>query len=304
MEPLRTLLFVPGNRLNMIEKARHLPADVLVLDLEDSVPSLEKASARALVRDSLARLAPERRGGEKAKQKGRKVFVRINSLASGLAQEDLESVITPGIDGISQPKPSSARDVTEVAAIITRLEKERGIAAGHVKLLPWVETAKGLLHAFEIASASPRVVGISFGAEDFTLDTGMMRTEEGSELLYPRTMVVIAAKAADVIAVDTPYNNFRDEAGLINEARLARRLGFEGKFLIHPSQIEPVNRIFCPSPEEVAHARRVVAAFEAAAAQGFASTSLDGKMIDIPIANRARKLLMVADSIARREKGR
>lgn len=301
MEPLRTLLFVPGNRRNMIDKARHLPADVLVLDLEDSVPSSEKASARAQARDSLAGLSPGR-SGKGEKQRGRKVFVRINSLASGLAQEDLESVITPGIDGISQPKPSSARDVTEVEEIIARLERERGIAAGHVKLLPWVETAKGLLHAFEIASASPRVVGISFGAEDFTLDTGMMRTEEGSELLYPRTMVVIAAKAADVIAVDTPYNNFRDEAGLINEARLARRLGFEGKFLIHPSQIEPVNRIFRPSPEEVAHARRVVAAFEAAAAQGFASTSLDGKMIDIPIANRARKLLMVADSIARREK--
>ena len=141
MEPLRTLLFVPGNRRNMIEKARHLPADVLVLDMEDSVPSLEKASARALVSHSLAGLVPER-GEEKGKQKGRKVFVRINSLASGLAQEDLESVITSGIDGISQPKPSSARDVTGVAAIITRLERERGIAAGHVKLLPWVETAE------------------------------------------------------------------------------------------------------------------------------------------------------------------
>ncbi len=299
MEPLRTLLFVPGNRRNMIEKARHLPADVLVLDLEDSVPSLEKASARALVSDSLAGLAPERRE-EKAKQKGRKVFVRINSLASGLAQEDLESVVTPGIDGISQPKPSSARDVTEVEEIVARLESERGIAAGHVKLLPWVETAEGLLHAFEIASASPRVVGISFGAEDFTLDTGITRTEDGSELLYPRTMVVIAAKAANVIPIDTPYNNFRDEAGLINESTLARRLGFEGKCLIHPSQIEPVNSIFRPSPEEVDYARRVVAAFEAAVAQGFGSTSLDGKMIDIPIATRARRLLMIADSIAGR----
>ena len=292
MEPLRTLLFVPGNRQNMIEKARHLPADVIVLDLEDSVPSSEKASARALVMDALAGLA----------LKGQRVCVRINSIASGLAAEDLETVIIKGIDGISQPKPSSASDIGEAAALIERLERERGIEEGHVKLLPWVETAKGLIHAFEIASASPRVVGISFGAEDFTLDTGIERTEEGTELLYPRTMVVIAAKAADVIAIDTPYNDFRDEAGLIKEARLARRLGFEGKFLIHPSQIEPVNRIFHPSPEEVDYARRVVAAFEAAEAQGFASTSLEGKMIDTPIANRARKLLMVADSIAHREK--
>jgi citrate lyase subunit beta/citryl-CoA lyase len=300
VDPLRTLLSVPGNRQSMIEKAWHLPADALVLDLEDSVPSSEKASARAHVRDWLVVMAQGRmgKGGE---IKGRKVFVRINSLDSGLAQQDLAAVIIPGVDGISQPKPASAHDVTEVAAIIALLEKERGIAVGHVRLLPWVETAMGLLHAFEIASASPRVVGISFGAEDFTLDTGMIRTEEGSELLYPRTMVVIAAKAADVVAVDTPYNNFKDEAGLVNEARLARRLGFGGKFLIHPSQIESVNRIFSPSPEEIAHARRVVDAFEAAVAQGFASTSLDGKMIDIPIANRARKLLVVADSIARRE---
>lgn len=293
MEPLRTLLVVPGNRQNMIEKARSLPADVLVLDLEDSVPTAEKANARALVRDSIAGLA----------LKGQRVFVRINSLASGYAQQDLEAVISDGIDGISQPKPSSGDEIRRVEAIIERLERERGMRQGHVKLIPWVETAKGVLNAFEIASASPRVVGIAFGAEDFTLDTGMERTEEGSELLHPRVMVVIAAKAADVIAIDTPYNDFRDEEGLIREARLARSLGFEGKFLIHPSQIDPVNQIFRPSAEEVTHARRVVEAFEAAEAQGFASTSLEGKMIDIPQANRARKLLMVADSIAQREKG-
>lgn len=300
MQPLRTLLFVPGNRQNMIEKARNLPADVLVLDLEDSVPSMEKSSARALVRDSLAGLA-RGSGGEGGEQKRQRVFVRINSIASGRAQDDLEAVITKDIDGINQPKPSSADDIREVEAVIERLERERGIEGGHVKLLPWVETAKGMLNAFNIASASPRVVGIAFGAEDFTLDTGMTRTEEGAELLLPRIMVVIAARAAEVMAIDTPYNDFRDEAGLIREAGLARRLGFDGKFLIHPSQIEPVNSIFRPPPEEVDQARRVVAAFEAAEAQGFASTSLDGKMIDIPIANRARKLLTMADSIARKE---
>ena len=293
MEPLRTLLVVPGNRQNMIEKAQTLPADVLVLDLEDSVPAAEKANARALVRDSIAGLA----------LKGRRVFVRINSLASGYAQQDLEAVISDGSDGISQPKPSSGDEIRKVEAIIERLERDRGMRQGHVKLIPWVETAKGLLNAFEIASASPRVVGIAFGAEDFTLDTGMERTEEGSELLHPRVMVVIAAKAADVIAIDTPYNDFRNEEGLIGEARLARSLGFEGKFVIHPSQIDPVNQVFRPSAEEVAHARRVVEAFGAAEAQGFASTSLEGKMIDIPQANRARKLLMVAESIAQREKG-
>ena len=292
MEPLRTLLSVPGNRQNMIEKAGSLPTDVLVLDLEDSVPAAEKANARAMVRDAVT--GPI--------LKGQRVFVRINSIGSGLMEDDLEAVITPGIDGINIPKPNSADDIKKVEAIVERLEKERGIEKGHIKLTPWVETAKGLINAFEIASASPRIVGIIFGAEDFTLDTGMQRTEGGEELLYPRTMVVVAAKAADVIAIDTPYNNFKDDEGLIMEATLARKLGFEGKYIIHPSQIEPVNQAFRPTFEEVEQARRTVEAFEAAEAQGFASTSVDGKMIDIPQANRSRKLLTVADSIERRER--
>ncbi len=293
MEPLRTLLFVPGIRENMIEKARSLPADALVLDLEDSVAVAEKAKARALVRDSIAGLP----------LKGQRVLLRINSLQSGYAQQDLEAVIVPGIDGISQPKPGSSDEVRRVEAIIERLESERGLKQGHIKLIPWVETAMGMLHAFQIASASPRVVGIAFGAEDFTLDTGMARTEEGAELLFPRMMVVIAARAASVIAIDTPYNDFRDEEGLVRESRLARSLGFEGKFLIHPSQIEPVNQVFRPTEEEIAHARRVVEAFEAAEAQGFASTSLDGKMIDTPQARMASRLLEMAQAIAEREGG-
>ena len=291
MKPLRTLLSVPGNRQNMIEKAGSLPTDVLVLDLEDSVPAAEKANARVMARDAVT--GPI--------LKGQRVFVRINSIGSGLMEEDLEAVIAPGIDGINIPKPNSADDIKKVEAIVERLEKERGIEKGHIKLTPWVETAKGLINAFEIASASPRIVGIIFGAEDFTLDTGMQRTEGGEELLYPRTMVVVAAKAAEVIAIDTPYNNFKDDEGLIREATLARKLGFEGKYIIHPSQIEPVNQAFRPTFEEVEQARRTVEAFEAAEAQGFASTSVDGRMIDIPQANRSRKLLMVADSIERRE---
>jgi citrate lyase subunit beta/citryl-CoA lyase len=291
VEPLRTLLSVPGNRQKMIDKARHLPADVLILDLEDSVPQSEKATARAMVRESILGMALA----------GPQIFVRINSMASGLAMEDLEAVIVAGIDGINQPKPATASDVAEVVANIERLEKQRGIAGGHIKLLPWVETAKGLLNAFEIASASQRVTGIIFGAEDFALDTGIMRTEDGDELLYPRTAVVIAARAAGVSAVDTPYNNFRDGTGLEREATLARNLGFDGKFLIHPDQIEPVNRIFRPTGEEIDRARQVVAAFEEAEAKGLGSTSLDGKMIDTPIANQARRLLAIAEAIARRE---
>ena len=288
---VRTLLSVPVNRPRMVKKAQHLPADVLGLDLEDSVPSGEKDNARSLVRDIIPGLA----------QREQKVFVRINSLASGLARDDLDAVVVPGLDGISQPKPPAAHDVMEIDAIITRLERVRGIPEGHVKMLPWVETARGLINAYEIASASPRVVGIIFGADDFALDTGMIRSEEGSELTYARTTVVIAAKADNVAAIDSPYNSFLDEEGLIKETMLIRQLGFEGKTLIHPSQIEPVNRIMQPSPQEIEYASRVVEAFEIAEAQGFASTSLNNKMIDIPIANRAKRLLQVAADIARRE---
>jgi citrate lyase subunit beta/citryl-CoA lyase len=278
----------------MIQKARSLPADVLILDLEDSVPRSEKESARDMVGQSIELLA----------QGGQKIYVRINSLASGLAREDLEAVVVPGIDGINQPKPSSATDVAEVAAFIERLETDREIRKGHISILPWVETASGMLNAYKIAASSPRVVGIIFGAEDFALDTGILRTEGGNELLYPRTMVVIAARAAGVSAIDTPYNNFKDEAGLVRDAETARGLGFDGKFLIHPGQIEPVNRIFRPTDEEVETAKKVVAAFEAAEAKGIGATSLDGKMIDTPIANQARRLLEIANAIERRETSR
>lgn len=290
MEPLRTLLSVPGNRPGMIQKALNLPADVIILDLEDSVPLSEKSSARDTARQSIVQMA----------QAGQRVFVRINSLASGIAHDDLETVIVPGIGGINQPKPSSAADVKEVTAAIERLESERGIETGHISILPWVETASGILNAYEIATASPRVTGIIFGAEDFALDTGMLRTEDGGELLFPRTMVVIAARAAGIGAIDTPYNNFKDEAGLVREAKLARGLGFDGKFLIHPGQIEPVNRIFTPTAEEVMRARAIVDAFEAAEAEGIGATSLDGKMIDTPIAGQARRLLELADTIEKR----
>ena len=294
MELLRTLLSVPGNRPNMIQKALDLPADVIILDLEDSVPLSEKLSARDTVRQTIGLLA----------QGGQRVFVRINSLASGLAYNDLEAIIVPEINGINLPKPSSAADVKEVAAAVERLGSDRRIKKGQINILPWVETASGILNAYEIASASSRVTGIVFGAEDFALDTGMLRTEEGDELLYPRTMVVIAARAAGISAIDTPYNNFRDREGLVREAKLARRLGFDGKFLIHPDQIEPVNHIFTPTADEIEQARAIVAAFEAAEADGIGATSLDGKMIDTPIANQYRRLLDIADAVRKRETNR
>ncbi len=291
MELLRTVLSVPGNRENMIEKSRHLKADVVVLDLEDSVPEEEKPRARKIVQEWLPKVTGN----------GSKIYVRVNPLDSGFAKDDLEAVIFPGIDGISQPKPSTGQEIQKVAEIVTRLEKERGIPEDHVKILPWVETAKGIINAYEIASASPRVIGIIFGANDLVLETGMIRSEDEHELIYPRTKIVIAARAAGVLAIDTPFNNFKDEFGLIKETNLARSLGFDGKFVIHPDQVDTVNRIFRPTENEVAHAVKVLDAFQAARLKGFASASLDGRMIDIPIAQRALKIVLWSKAIAERE---
>ena len=291
MEILRTVLSTPGNRENMIEKAKHLNADAIVLDLEDSVPVEEKTRARIIIRDSLPKLTGN----------GHKIYVRINPWDSGLAEDDLNGIIFPGIDGISQPKPDTGQDIVKVAEMLTRLEKERGIPEGHVRIIPWIETAKGVINAYEIAGASPRVIGVIFGANDFVLETGMIRSEDEHELVYPRTKIVIAARAAGVLAIDTPYNNFKDELGLINETNMARRLGFDGKFVIHPDQIDTVNRIFRPTADEIAQAVKVLDAFQSARLKGFASVSLDGKMIDIPIAQRALKVVLSSKAIAERE---
>ena len=294
MELLRTVLSVPGNRENMLEKSKHIHADVILLDLEDSVPPEEKARARSIVKNWIPKIAGN----------GSKVYVRINPIEGGLAQDDLGSVIMRGIDGISQPKPSTGQDIRKVAEMLTRLEKERGLPEGHIRILPWIENSLGLINAYDIASSSPRINGVIFGANDLVLETGMIRSEDGYELLYPRTKIVIAARAAGVSAIDTPYNNFKDDKGLIRETNLARKLGFSGKFAIHPSQIDIVNRIFRPTEEEIAYAKKVVAAFEEARAKGFASASLDGKMIDIPIAQRALNVILIDEAISSQEKRR
>lgn len=278
---LRSLLFVPGNQPAKIEKARDLAADILVLDLEDSVPPAEKHKAREIVRDILPTMVSAGRG----------LFVRINPLSSGLAIADAEAVIQPGLDGISLPKVNTPEDIVAAANIIEAQEKARALKPGSVMLLPWIETARSILHAEEIARASTRTVALAFGADDYALDMGIMRSAEGRELLLPRGLLAIAARAAGVVAIDGIYANFRDEDGLLGEARLARQLGFVGKFLIHPAQIQPVNRIFAPSDAEVAQAIKIVAAFEAAVAGGVAVTVVDGEMVDTPVAERAKKLL-------------
>ena len=292
MITLRTLLFVPGNQERRIDKARSIPADAIILDLEDSVPLAEKNSARAMVSSSIDGLA----------LKGQEVFVRINALSTNHAAADIKAIATPGLNGICLPKSESADDILKADTLIAKAERAADLKVGSIWLLALVETPKGILNVYEIASASPRVLGIAFGPEDYTLEMGVKRTKEGAEIYYPRVVIAVACHAAGALAIDGVYTDIRDEEGLNQDTRLARQMGFHGKLLIHPNQVSPVSQIFNPTEEEITHARGVVEAFEAALAQGQASTSFEGKMIDAPVAERARKLLALAESIEKRER--
>ncbi len=288
MTILRSLLFVPGNRPNMFEKALGFSPDVFVPDLEDSVPTDEKANARAVAASFLAKLSDT----------GSLVIPRVNSLDTGLLEQDLAAIITPKIYGLSIGKVQTVQEIAEICGLIEPLEQKAGLAAGRLKLIPWIESAKAIVNAYEICSSSKRIIAVAFGAEDFTNDMGIERTDDDSEIAYARSAVCIAARAADVVALDTPYFGFRDTDGLQRDANTAKKQGFKGKFAIHPAQIDIINATFSPSPQEVEHAKRVLAAFEAAEHQGRGSTSLNGKVIDVPVVKRARAILEMADRVA------
>ena len=290
MTVLRSLLFVPGNQPHMLEKALGLAPDAYVPDMEDSVPAGEKANARSISASFLPRMAAA----------GPLVVPRVNPMDTGLLEDDLAATFGPHIYGVSVGKISSAEDVHLISSMMDGLEQKAGLEVGSVKLVLWIETAMAIVNAYQICAASPRTVGAAFGAEDFASDMSIERTEGESEVAYPRGVVAVAARAAGVMALDTPYFSFRDPEGLRRDALVAKSYGFRGKFAIHPSQIGIINEAFTPSPSEVSHARRVVAAFGEAGRSGRASTSLDGKVIDVPVVKRARSLLELAEAISRR----
>ena len=273
----------------MLEKALSLRPDAYIPDMEDSVPEAEKANARQTVATFLPRLDAA----------GPMVVPRVNALDTGLIEDDLEAAIGPHTYGISVGKIDQAVDVRRISTIMERLEEAAGVPNGQTRLIPWIETASAVVHAYEICSASPRVAAVAFGAEDFTNDMGIERTDDDREVAYARSAVCVAAKAAGILALDTPYFKYRDLEGLRSDARAARGYGFRGKCAIHPDQVEIINDAFSPTQSEVEHALSVVAAFEEAEREGRGSTSLDGKVIDVPVVERARGLLAFA-----RETGR
>jgi citrate lyase subunit beta/citryl-CoA lyase len=283
---LRSLLFVPGNQAKMLAKAESTSADVVVPDFEDSVPDAEKANARAVTVSFLSRLAAMKS----------LVVPRVNSLATPWLEDDLAAIVGPEIYGVSVGKIEGPGDISEISVLLARLERRAGLTVGSVKLIPWIETAKAIVHCHAICAASERIVAAAFGAEDFAHEMGIERLEGESQLLYARSALCVAARAAEVLALETPYFEFRDLAGLRAGSLAAKHLGFKGRFAIHPGQIEVINECFSPTAAEIEHARRVVAAYEEAERRGRASTSLDGRVIDVPVVKRARALLASLDS--------
>lgn len=284
IEP-RSLLFVPGNQPRMYARAAGTRPDVFVPDLEDSVADADKEQAREILLDNVAQLVGT----------GIPVVPRINALNTPWFRSDLDAVAGCGIAGISIGKVDSPADMRRLTDALVAVEHRRGLRAGTLGVIPWLESAAAVLQALEICHASPRLAAVAFGAEDFCNDMGIARTDGEQEVEVPRRLVAMAARAAGVPALDTPYFAFRNEQGLRSAAAASRAMGFRGRFAIHPAQIEPLNECFSPTAEEIEHARRVVAAFEAAAARGRGSTSLDGQVIDVPVVKRARALLARAE---------
>ncbi|MGH2542539.1 MAG: HpcH/HpaI aldolase/citrate lyase family protein, partial [Ardenticatenaceae bacterium] len=240
MPAIRSLLFVPGNQSRMLDRAIGLSPDVFIPDLEDSVPIQEKANARSVTASYLQKLS----------QAGPLVVPRVNSMDTGLLEEDLAAVVGPFIYGVSLGKVRTPKDVESISGIIEGLEKKAGLKVGSVRLFLWIETAMAIVHCYDICVSSPRIEAVAFGAEDFTNDMGIERTEDDSEIAYARAVMCVAARAANVLALDTPYFSFRDPDGLRKNALASRKLGFKGKFAIHPAQIDIINETFSPSEAE------------------------------------------------------
>lgn len=280
----RSWMFVPGNRLRFIDKARDSDADAILLDLEDGVLPSEKPNARLMVAAALDR-----------PWDGPRRFVRVNALSTPWLKDDLEAVIRPGLEGICLTKVASASDLRETSSMIALLEHRSKLEPGSVKILAAIESARGLLNAPSIAEADPRVIGLMFGAEDYALDIGLgaRREKEAAELIHPRSSIVIAAAASHVLSVDGVFPNLDDPDGLLHDTMQARRLGFTSKSTFNPRQIEVINSVFSPQQDEIEYARKIDAAFREAEAKGDASVAVGGQLVDRPILLRAQKILEI-----------
>ena len=282
----------------MITTATAEGGDAVILDLEDACPVAEKETGRVFARDSIPML----------KEKGMDVFVRVNSFDTGLTEEDVRYVIVAGLDGVMLPKSESKEDIVRLDQLLTTEEEKKGLAPKSIAILALLESPKGICKVAEIISGSERVIGVSFGAGDYSreIGAGMGVTSLSADEFFlmashPRSCIALAARAAGVLAIDSPFFGLViDTESLTKESRRVKLMGFTGKLLTHPRHVEPVNQVFSPGKDEVEFAGRVIKAYEEAKAKGLGATSMGGRMIDFGSYRRALNLISIAEKISER----
>lgn len=276
-------MFIPGNNPSMMQDAYIYHPDSIMLDLEDSVTMAEKDAARMLVHNALKTI--DYGNIERV--------VRINPLNTPYGKKDVEAVVKGGVDVIRMPKTETADEVREVEAEIERVEKELG-CVGRTQIMAAIESALGIVNAYDIATASKRMMGIALGAEDYSANLKTQRTKEGTELQLARETIVVAARAAGIDALDTVFSNLNDMEAFRNEVELIKRMGFDGKSIINPRQIEIINDVFAPKEKDIEKARTILAAIKEAAEKGSGVIAVNGKMVDRPVVIRAQRTIDLA----------
>jgi citrate lyase subunit beta/citryl-CoA lyase len=282
-QTLRSLLFAPGNHERRLEKVGTFGSDAIVLDLEDAVADAEKDDARGMVREALPTYPDTP-----------VVVVRVNSQGTERMEEDIIAIVGPGLDCVMVPKLESPETLQRCDALLYALERERGLPVGAIRLLGIVETPIGLIRCDDIALGAPeRTITLAFGLGDFSTEIQVDPSPEGTELLYARGRLLVSVRAAGMRApIDGPYLDIHDNEGLEADTRASRGLGYEGRVVVYPKQVDVVQRVYAElSDEEAAHSENIVEAFEAAESQGLASIQVDGRFVDYPICDRARQKL-------------
>ena len=290
MKPVRVALFAPGINARVMTKAMTAAVDAVILDLEDSVPKAAKAEARSLVAatiDSAATTA------------GPAIYVRVNGTTTGHLADDLAAVVRPGLDAVMLPKVETVDEVQQAAAAIARHEASHGMKSGSVSIILQIESALGIYRCFDLIKASPRVGATCLGGArdgDLQTDLGCAWSIEGTELMYARSKMLLDTRAAgpDIYPLDGVFSDLNDETGLIADTRLSARLGYIGRTIIHPKQIAPVRQAYAVPEAELAYYRKVAIEFEAVEKTGTAAITIDGKLVDYAMYQRAKRVLQLA----------
>lgn len=285
MERLRrTMMFLPASNPGMVKEAYIYGADSIMFDLEDAVAVTEKDSARFLVYNALRTID----------YGNTELVVRVNGLDTPFGRDDIEAVVRAGVHVVRLPKTERKEDIHAVEAVIEEVERKCGRVVGSTKMMAAIESPIGIINAYEIATASKRLIAVALGAEDYVTNMKTKRYADGMELLGARSQIIIAARAAGIYAIDTVYTEVDNEEGFRREVELIKQLGFDGKSVINPRQIKPVHEIYTPTPEEIKKSIAVVNADREAKEKGLGVISLNGKMIDKPIVERAERVLQLA----------